>query len=93
MVFKDYLKAPNHTQIAGKTIYSRSGAIWKRKEGIYYLYIRGVLQTNDMVTAHHSLTGSDLEVVEAATGTVWILEDYANRGDNILRPAAINQDY
>jgi len=93
VVFKDYLNAPNHTQIAGNTIYSRSGAIWKRKEGIYYLYIRGVLQTGDMVTANHSLTGSDLEVVEAATGTVWILEDYANRDDNILRPAAIKQNF
>ena len=88
MVFKNYLNAPNHTFIPGTTIYSRDGAVWKRKDNIFYLYIKGVLQVSDMVTAQYSITSaSDLEVTEVASGNIWILEDYVNRNDNTLRPA------
>ncbi len=93
VIFEDYLDTPFNVHIVGKPMYSRTDAVWRRKEGIYYLYIRGVLQTDDKVRAHHSLTGSDLEVTEIESGTVWILPDYANRQDNILRPAELKASF
>lgn len=91
LVFNNFLNTPPDTHITGRPVFSRTGAVWKRKEGTYYLYIRGVLQTENMVTARYSLNNSDLEVTETATGIVWLLEDYARRNDNTLRPAALKQ--
>ncbi|MFC2116083.1 caspase domain-containing protein [Bacteroidota bacterium] len=91
IVFEGFLNAPTDTHIVGKPIYSKTDAIWKRKDNIYYLYIKGVLQVDDMVSARYSLNNSDMEVHQAATGTTWLLRDYGNRNDNILRPAEIKQ--
>jgi hypothetical protein len=92
VVYKNYLTAPVNTHIEGIPVYSRTGAIWRRKDGTYYLYIRGVLQTGDMVSSRYSTkNGNDLEVTEAATGLVWILRDYANRNDNTLRAAELKE--
>lgn len=93
LLFENFLTVPVNTHIVGKILYSRTDAVWKRKAGIYYLYIRGVLQTSDMVRASEKLTGTDLEVTETASGTVWVLPDYGNRDDNILRPAELKSLY
>ncbi len=91
IVFEDFLASPDYARIAGRVIYSRSGAVWRRQDNTYYLYIKGELQAGDMVRASSSLSGNDLEVLQASTGITWILPDYAIRQDNILRPAEIKQ--
>ncbi|HEC42121.1 MAG TPA: caspase family protein [Bacteroides sp.] len=91
MVFENYLSTPTNTHIVGKPIYSRNGTVWRSHQGVYYLYIRGVLQVDGLVTSQYSLNNSDLEVTELVNGNIWILKDYANRADNILRPAELKQ--
>ncbi len=91
VVFENFLSTPPNSQIVGKPIYTRNAAVWRKKENICYLYIKGVLQVENMTTARYSLNNPDLEVTEAVNGTIWILEDYGNRTDNSLRPAKLKQ--
>ncbi len=85
--FEDFLSFPDNTRIVGKTMYSRNNAFWRRKDNIYYLYIEGVLQVDDMCSS--SYNGNDLEVFQNSTGITWVLNDYVNRNDNTLRSAEI----
>ncbi len=91
IVFENFLSSPDYARVAGRTIYSRNGAVWRRKDNIYYLYIKAELQVGDMAKASNSPNGKDLEVLQVSTGITWILPDYTSRNDNILRPAGIKE--
>jgi hypothetical protein len=75
------------TRIAGRVIYSKTEAVWKRKDDLFFLYIRGDLQTSNEAEAVPGTSGSDLEVRPLDSGTIYILPGYAIRADNKLRPA------
>jgi hypothetical protein len=93
ILFPNFLGTPSNSQITGSPVYSKSGAVWRRQDNIFYLYIQGVLQVENMVSSSYSSNGKDLEVYQNSTGITYILTDYARLNDNTLRPAEVKPLY
>jgi hypothetical protein len=89
ILFVNFLGTPSNSQIIGSPVYSKSGAVWRRQDNIFYLYIQGVLQVENMVSSSYSSKGNDLEVYQNSTGITYILKDYSRLNDNTLRPAEV----
>ena len=89
LVFENFLGTQPNARITAKPVYSQSGAVWRRLDNIFYLYIQGVLQVENMVSSSYASNGKDLEVYQKSTGITFILKDYTSLNDNSLRPAEV----
>jgi hypothetical protein len=89
LVFQNFLGTQPNVRINATPVYSQSGAVWRRLDNVFYLYIQGVLQVENMVSSAYASNGKDLEVYQISSGITYILKNYTGLNDNILRPAEI----
>ena len=67
-------------------LFSQSGVFWRRSGNNYWLYRNGQSIGNEM---KQQWNGNDLELYDEFLGITYVLPNYANLGDNVLRSGKI----
>ncbi len=77
----------NDGQVRNATIlFSPSGVFWRRSGNDFWIYRNGKAVDFKLT---QQWNGNDMELNDAFLGITYVLPDYANSDDNVLRPAKI----
>lgn len=83
-VLRDFDNNSDEQYRTAEILRSDAGAYWKTADGQYHLVVRGSAIQNNVVQAW---SGNDLLAYYPVNNATYVLTNYVNRQDNLLRPA------
>jgi len=88
-LLEDYKNRNDNILFSAKKVISGNGTLWSIEDKKFYFYVNGE-RINSLITTWRS---PDLLIYDTDVDKYYLLADYQNRDDNILRPAKkINSD-
>jgi hypothetical protein len=82
-LLKDFNKQTDLQLQPAKVVSYIDNVFWRKKDGYYYLYVKGEQIASRTTSAWN---GADLMVTDTTTKTKYVLVDYNNAQENVLRP-------
>ena len=82
-LLKDFNKQTDLQLQPAKVVSYIDDVFWRKKDGYYYLYVKGEQIANRTTCTWN---GDDLMVTDTTTKTTYVLVDYDNAPDHLLRP-------
>ena len=82
-LLKDFNKQTDLQLQPAKVVSYIDDVFWRKKDGYYYLYVKGEQIANRTTSTWN---GADLMVTDTTTKTTYVLVDYNNAFENVLRP-------
>ena len=87
-LLKDWTNSNDQLQRNAIVLFSPTGVFWRRSGNNYWVYRHGQVVEYELTSVW---IGTDLEVHDSFLGLTYILPDYANSDDDILRAAKLKQ--